>query len=214
MINQISSQETSYSIDIWDVSNGEKLRTFSHGGSVRCIAFDPKGRSVCAYAYAASESVIAVWDLAEGKRQWAVQASYVTSVAFSPDGKYIASGSQSGVVEILDASTGKKTLSLYHGASVYDVSFSSNGKTVLSGGREGKIKIWDATSGIERLTLAVPGETLVEAVVLSPDEKQLIACCRTGVWVWELEGNNEVNSAAHGFMQPGIDPRSRLPDSQ
>ena len=74
------------------------------------------------------------------------------SVAFSPDGQYIASGTsvfqgsllEAAGVALWDAATGKKVLTvLGHDREVYSVVFSTDGKRLTSGSADGTIKVWD-----------------------------------------------------------------------
>ncbi len=70
-------------------------------------------------------------------------ASYVSSVAFSPDGKSIASGSWDKTIKLWEVSSGKliKTLTGHNG-SVYSVAFSPDGKTMASGSQDDTIMLW------------------------------------------------------------------------
>ncbi|MCV3217343.1 AAA-like domain-containing protein, partial [Plectonema radiosum NIES-515] len=75
-------------------------------------------------------------------------SSSVWSVAFSSDGKTVASGSSDNTIKIWDISTGKLIRTLTgHSSSVSSVAFSSDGKTVASGSSDNTIKIWDISTG-------------------------------------------------------------------
>ncbi len=67
----------------------------------------------------------------------------IQSVAFSPDGKRIVTGSIDKTVRIWDTATGKELLTLTgHTGSVLSVAFSQDGKKILSGGSDGRVILW------------------------------------------------------------------------
>jgi WD40 repeat protein len=79
----------------------------------------------------------------------------VLAVAFSPDGKRLASGDAKGVVKVWDRRSLRATLSLRgHTAAVRAVAFSPDGKSLASGGADGAVRLWDSASGQRLVTLA------------------------------------------------------------
>jgi len=78
----------------------------------------------------------------------------VHSVAFSPDGTRIVSGSWDTTLRVWDAQTGQEILSLQgHTGGVVRVTFSPDGKRLVSGSGDKTLKVWDPQTGQETLTL-------------------------------------------------------------
>jgi WD40 repeat protein len=93
----------------------------------------------------------------------------VYSVAFSPDGKTLASGNHDETIQLWDVKIGVVLRTLRgHTSWVRAVSFSPDGKTLASGSRDRTIKLWDVKTGKELATLKGHPEG-VNAVAFSPD---------------------------------------------
>ena len=81
-------------------------------------------------------------------------SNYVNSVAFSPDGQILASGSEDNTIKLWQPSTGKEIRTLTgHSYSVNSIAFSPDGQLLASGSSDNTIKLWQPSTGKETLTL-------------------------------------------------------------
>ncbi|KAJ6564303.1 WD40-repeat-containing domain protein, partial [Mycena capillaripes] len=120
----------------------------------------------------------------EGHTNW------VTSVAFSPDGKRIVSGSYDHTVRIWDAETGAALREPLEGHtnSVTSVAFSPDGNRIVSGSYDATVRIWDAETGAA-LREPLEGHTdWVTSVAFSPDGKRIVSGSYDHtVHIWDAE---------------------------
>ncbi|KAJ6624406.1 quinon protein alcohol dehydrogenase-like superfamily, partial [Mycena sp. CBHHK59/15] len=111
----------------------------------------------------------------------------VSSVAFSPDGTQIVSGSYDKTVQVWDAQTGQTVAEPFEGHSnwVTSVVFSPDGTQIVSGSYDKTVQVWDAQTGH---TAGRPFEghnDRVNSIAFSPDGTQIVSGsddCTVQVW--------------------------------
>jgi len=137
-------------------------------------------------------------------------ADGVFSVAFSPDGRRIVTGSLDKTAKVWEAASGRELLTLKgHGHVVSSVAFSPDGQRLVTGSWDTTAKVWEAASGRELLTLT-GHRGPVWSVAFSPDSQRLV----TGSWdqtarVWEAASGRElltVNLKGHGSWLVACSP--------
>ena len=90
-----------------------------------------------------------LWDATTGQEMLTLRghADEVNAVAFSPDGKRLASASADQTVKLWDATTGQEMLTLNgHDAGVWSVAFSPDGRRIVTGSADGTAKVWEAAT--------------------------------------------------------------------
>ncbi|MBD2340125.1 hypothetical protein H6G64_24465 [Calothrix sp. FACHB-156] len=119
----------------------------------------------------------------------------VYSVAFSPDGKTIASASADNTVRLWNASTGKEITTLNgHSDAVYSVAFSPDSKTIASASKDKTVKLWNAATGKEITTLNGHIDQ-VWGVAFSPDGKTIASASKDKtVKLWNAATGKEITT--------------------
>ena len=132
---------------------------------------------------------IRLWNADTGKHQQTLKGHIapVESVAFSPDGNTIVSGSEDNTIRLWNAHGRKHRQTLAgHTAPVVSVAFSPDGNTIASGSDDNTIRLWDADTGKHQETLNGHNGA-ISSVVFSPDGRTLASGSQDGtVLLWEV----------------------------
>jgi WD40 repeat protein len=193
-------------VKIWDAKTGQLLRELeAHRTGVSKVAFSPDGQRLASVGWvrmrdergAAGE--MKVWDVTTGQSLLTVpgHGGRMDCVAFSPDGKRLATGSSDSTVTIWDAQTGEELRTFRgHSEVVHCVAFSPDGRLLASAGgarnpSEQDVKVWDGETGQELFT--VRGHLgRVFAVAFSPDGRRLAsASADRTVKLWDVATGKE-----------------------
>ena len=158
---------------------------------------------------ATHDGMAKLWNLATGQQirslanghdlSFPQRAQSIFSVAFSPDGKTLATGDNDGTAELWNLATGHQIHSLTTGSnSVNSVAFSPDGKTLATGDDNGTAALWNLATG-HQISSLTTGSGTVWSVAFSPDGKTLATGDDDGTArLWNLATGQQIGSALTG----------------
>ncbi len=173
-------------------SPGTTLLTFhGHSSGVNAVAWSPDRKRIASGA----NGPMLVWDAADGNNvfSFSVDSIQIYSLAWSPDGHYIASSGPTGTVQVWNATT-KSLLYTYRGHSgpIPAVAWSPHGNRIASGSDDRTVQVWDAFTGDNVLTYH--GHTdVVRAVAWSPNGERIVSGGHdTTAQVWDASNGSKI----------------------
>src|SRR5579884_897881 len=161
---------------------------FRLGSLFYACAFSPDGKILAAAT--GEDHNIYLFDPANGKliRKLPSLTGHVAEmicIAYSPDGRTLASGGVDGIILLREAATGKKLRQLQAPkGSICSLVFSRDGADLFSAGGDSPIRVWDATAGKEKRRFSGP-QIGATCLALSPDGRNIASNGGGNVQLWD-----------------------------
>jgi WD40 repeat protein len=176
----------------------ERLTLAGHTQLVWSVAITPDGKTLASASGVWGENdkgvagELKLWDATTGKNTANLKGHRggIQSLAFTADGKTLASAGEDGSIKLWDLATRKVRATLNgHARGVSSVAFTADGKTLASAGGDQKVRLWDVGTGQERVSFPVdPGR----ALALTADGKTLAWGTFDGaVKLWDVATGKE-----------------------
>ncbi|OUL24068.1 serine/threonine-protein kinase [Nostoc sp. 106C] len=202
----IASGSWDKTVKLWNVNTGKVICTLTgHQLQVTSVAFSVQGQLL---ASASFDRTICLWQLPTTevllKSQEATgefknrpdctllgtlsgHAWAVLTIAFSPDGKILATGSDDNTIKLWEVNTGQViTTLLGHSWSVVAVAFTPDGTMLISASRDRTVKLWKVSTAEEIATLSGHADS-VSTVAVSPDAQLIASGSRDKtIKLWQL----------------------------
>jgi serine/threonine protein kinase/WD40 repeat protein len=173
-------------IELWSLDKNRSVTTFPAPALVGSIDFSRDGTTLLGLA--ADGKAIAGWPVnqANEKRYLHGHRGGVSSVVFSPDERFLASGGKDANLRVWNVQTGALCATVPHSREVQDVAYSADGRLLATGDWASNVRIFDTRTGDE-VANANLNAGIVWRVQFATRANRIVAAAEGGIVWWDFE---------------------------
>jgi WD40 repeat protein len=188
----LASASFDKTVRIWNMDTRQTIQTFTdHSDFVHAVAFGPKGDWLVT---ASKDRTARLIDFKTGasKLTFSGMEQDVLAVAVRPDGQQVVTSGLEPQLSWWNAQTGERIRKQGgHDVAVHEIAFAAAGDIAASAGADKTVRLWNSKNGESQRV--IPVGSIVYAVALRPDGKQVAAGCFDGtVRVYETEAGRQL----------------------
>ncbi|MCC6143941.1 MAG: serine/threonine protein kinase [Candidatus Hydrogenedentes bacterium] len=215
---RLSGADAECKVETWNWQTGDRLQDLDlpiYTSGARCVAYSPDGSRLATAGWGDGTPELArvdLWDSGTGQnlRVLSGPTRIVDSIAFHPDGQWLAAGCRDGNAYVWDVNTGAVVRVLQSPSAsgtdwIYGVAFSPDGTRIAGSCGSSVVMVWDTVTGT--LLQSLDGlQARAAKVAFNPDGTRVVACDEEMVKVWNVETGAELLSLDFGAQDVTFSP--------
>ncbi len=199
--SRIASASEDQTVQVWDAATGSFPIIYrGHTDFVFAVAWSPDGKLI---ASGSRDKTVQVWPVPQGVQledpaaegnvfTYRGHTTFVSAVAWSPDGRRIASASYDNTVQVWEPTPESNTLTYNgHMSFVITMAWSPDGRRIASGAGDNTVQVWNSTTRLTYVTYR-GHSSAVRSVAWSPDGKFIASSDALTVQVWNASTGEHI----------------------